>query len=109
MIPVFSAFCIASSFTSSMSISFETSASRRIFLASPIETFLFLFPILVVLFGLDGIDQPKTIPNQDNSDVIEQLNHQVSVSKSHMKIGSLISGLVMFQVILLTLMASNEP
>lgn len=69
---------------------------------------LFLFPILVVLFGLDGIDQPKTIPNQDNSDVIEQLNHQVSVSKSHMKIGSLISGLVMFQVILLTLMASNN-
>ena len=69
---------------------------------------LFLFPILVALFGFDGIDQPKSMPNQTNENIIDQLNYQVSVSQSHVKIGSLISGLVMFQVILLTLMASNN-
>ena len=69
---------------------------------------LLLFPILVAIFGLDGIDQPKTMPNQTNANVIDQLNYKISVSKSHMEIGSLISGLVMFQVILLTLMASNN-
>ncbi len=69
---------------------------------------LLLFPILVAIFGLDGINQPKTMPNQTNANLIDQLNYKVSVSKNHMEIGSLISGLIMFQVILLTLMASNN-
>ena len=32
---------------------------------------LFLFPILVALFGFDGIDQPKSMPNQTNENIID--------------------------------------
>jgi len=66
------------------------------------------FPLLVVVFGLDGISQPKTLPTENTGSIIEQFNHQVSVSESQIKTGSLISGLIMFQVILLTLIASNN-
>ena len=66
------------------------------------------FPLLVAVFGLDGISQPKTLPTEITGSIIEQFNHQVSVSESQIKTGSLISGLIMFQVILLTLIASNN-
>jgi ABC transport system ATP-binding/permease protein len=66
------------------------------------------FPLLVIVFGLDGITQPKTLPTNSTGSIIEQFNHQVSVSESQIKTGSLISGLIMFQVILLTLIASNN-
>ncbi|MDP6860616.1 MAG: ATP-binding cassette domain-containing protein [Verrucomicrobiales bacterium] len=66
------------------------------------------FPLLVIVFGLDGITQPKTLPSNSTGSIIEQFNHQVSVSESQIKTGSLISGLIMFQVILLTLIASNN-
>ena len=66
------------------------------------------FPLLVIVFGLDGIAQPKTLPTNNTGSIIEQFNHQVSVSESQIKTGSLISGLIMFQVILLTLIASNN-
>ncbi|NCG27897.1 MAG: ATP-binding cassette domain-containing protein [Verrucomicrobiales bacterium] len=66
------------------------------------------FPLLVIVFGLDGITQPKTLSSNNTGSIIEQFNHQVSVSESQIKTGSLISGLIMFQVILLTLIASNN-
>jgi len=89
--------------------------SRRIKIFTRDKTQLFLqaamivgFPLLVVVFGLDGISQPKTLPTESTGSIIEQFNHQVSVSESQIKTGSLISGLIMFQVILLTLIASNN-
>ncbi len=66
------------------------------------------FPILVAIFGLDGIPQPKHMPPAGSGNAIEQLSTQASVTADHLKIGGLISGLVMFQVILLTLMGSNN-
>ena len=36
---------------------------------------LLLFPILVAIFGLDGINQPKTMPIQTNANLIDQLNY----------------------------------
>ena len=65
------------------------------------------FPLLVVVFGLDGIPQPKNLP-AGNENVLERMASQVAVTADHLKIGGLISGLVMFQVILLTLMGSNN-
>ena len=69
---------------------------------------LFGFPLLVVIFGLDGIQQPRHLPSVGSVDIIEHTKAKVAVGENHLEIGSLISGLVMFQVILLTLMGSNN-
>ena len=69
---------------------------------------LFGFPLLVVIFGLDGIPQPRHLPNLSSINPIEKIGTQMEVTSDHLKIGGLLSGLVMFQVILLTLMGSNN-
>ncbi|MCP4847311.1 MAG: ATP-binding cassette domain-containing protein [Verrucomicrobiaceae bacterium] len=69
---------------------------------------LFGFPLLVVIFGLDGIPQPRHEPNLTSLNPIEKMGTQMEVTADHLKIGGLLSGLVMFQVILLTLMGSNN-
>ncbi len=65
------------------------------------------FPILVILFDLDGVDQTKrlgdTLPT-----TLEQLRQERDVATFNLNLGGLVSGLVMFQVILLTLMGSNN-
>ena len=103
------------SYTPSPISQFIALISRRFKIFSRDKTQLILqaamilgFPLLVAVFGLDGITQPKTLPSKSTGSIIEQFNHQVSVSESQIKIGSLISGLIMFQVILLTLIASNN-
>lgn len=106
---------IPNSYTPSPISQFIALISRRFKIFSRDKTQLILqaamilgFPLLVAVFGLDGITQPKTLPSKSTGSIIEQFNHQVSVSESQIKIGSLISGLIMFQVILLTLIASNN-
>ena len=69
---------------------------------------LFGFPLLVVIFGLDGIPQPRHLPNLSSVNPIEKIGTQMEITADHLKIGGLLSGLVMFQVILLTLMGSNN-
>jgi len=69
---------------------------------------LFGFPLLVVIFGLDGIPQPRHLPDLGSVNPIEKIGTQMEVSADQLKIGGLLSGLVMFQVILLTLMGSNN-
>lgn len=69
---------------------------------------LFGFPILVAIFGLEGIPQPTHLSPESSDNVVEQLAAKVAVTADHLKIGGLISGLIMFQVILLTLMGSNN-
>ena len=65
------------------------------------------FPILVILFDLDGVEQTKsfsdTIPNS-----IKEVKRDREIATSNLNLGGLVSGLVMFQVILLTLMGSNN-
>lgn len=65
------------------------------------------FPILVVMFALGGVEQlrsfSESLPNS-----LEELNQERETAKFNLNTGGLVSGLVMFQVILLTLMGSNN-
>ncbi len=66
------------------------------------------FPCLVVIFALDGIPQIKTLATPPIGNLIEQLKSEAEQLSEMAKTGSLISGLVMFQIVLLALMGSNN-
>jgi ABC-type multidrug transport system ATPase subunit len=66
------------------------------------------FPILVVIFALDGLPQIKNLNGVLNGNFLEQLQNQFTQESELMRTGSLVSGLIMFQVILLALMGSNN-
>ncbi len=69
---------------------------------------LFGFPCLVVIFALDGLPQMRNLSMSSQTNVVEQVMERSAFMSQSMKAGSLISGLVMFQVVLLTLMGSNN-
>ena len=69
---------------------------------------LFLFPALVVLFAYRGLPQIQNINMGQNVGLLQQLKETIFFTAQTSKIGSLVSGLILFQVILLTLMASNN-
>lgn len=69
---------------------------------------LFLFPGLVVLFAYRGLPQIQNLNMGQDINLIQQLKETVMFTAQTSKIGSLVSGLILFQVILLTLMASNN-
>lgn len=68
---------------------------------------LVLFPILVVIFAPDGVEQLRRLSDSypDSKLAYEQETEAVTFN---LNLGGLVSGLVMFQVILLTLMGSNN-
>ncbi|HYR58385.1 MAG TPA: ABC transporter permease, partial [Chthoniobacteraceae bacterium] len=66
------------------------------------------FPILVVIFALDGLPQIKNLNGVLTGNFLEQLQNQFTQESELMRTGSLVSGLVMFQVVLLALMGSNN-
>lgn len=63
------------------------------------------FPILVVIFASDGL---PAMPDRSPARTMEDLKLEAENVERQVEIGGLISGLVMFQVILLTLMGSNN-
>ncbi len=69
---------------------------------------LFGFPFLVVIFAMDGLPAIQNYLGPPAANAVEQLVEEVSFSKQAVSVGGLVSGLVMFQVILLTLMGSNN-
>ena len=66
------------------------------------------FPVLVVIFALDGIESVKRLADTIADNPLEEAANQAEIFRNHLKVGGLVSGLVMFQVILLTLMGSNN-
>ena len=66
------------------------------------------FPILVVIFALDGLPQIQNLNMETNTNVVRQLMEQAEFLLQSSHVASLVSGLVMFQVVLLTLMGSNN-
>jgi ABC-type multidrug transport system ATPase subunit len=69
------------------------------------------FPCLVVIFALDGLPQIKGLEGATSSTVFEQITQMKNEFVQQQELvhsGSLVSGLVMFQVILLALMGSNN-
>lgn len=69
---------------------------------------LFGFPCLVVVFAWDGLPQISNLASLPARNVVQQLVEDTAYALQAVQIGGLVSGLVMFQVILLTLMGSNN-
>lgn len=69
---------------------------------------LFGFPCLVVIFALDGLPDVKRLGDSGVGTLFERMKQESEVFKSISKTGGLVSGLIMFQVILLALMGSNN-
>ncbi|PAW77211.1 MAG: hypothetical protein B9S32_11955 [Verrucomicrobia bacterium Tous-C9LFEB] len=69
---------------------------------------LFLFPALVVPFALNGLPQIQNLSLSADGNIVAQLKESVSFTAQSSRVGSLVSGLIMFQVVLMTLMGSNN-
>lgn len=69
---------------------------------------LFGFPCLVVIFALDGLPQIKSLAAAPGGNFMQQMQMEFSQRSDMMRNGSLVSGLIMFQVVLLALMGSNN-
>lgn len=67
----------------------------------------FGFPCLVVIFALDGLPQLQGTALQPTGGILETIQDQVRYKMDAAKTASLVTSLIMFQVILLTLMGSN--
>ena len=69
---------------------------------------MFGFPCLVVVFALDGLEPMRQLGSSSSSNFLLQIKENTEFLIRSMKTGSLVSGLVMLQVILLTLIGSNN-
>jgi ABC-type multidrug transport system ATPase subunit len=66
------------------------------------------FPVLVAVFAWNGLPAVTNLSMGLDLDVARQLNEAREFLIQSSKVGSLVSGIVMFQVILLTLMGANN-
>ena len=66
------------------------------------------FPCLVVIFAMDGLPQIQNLSLQVTGNVVQTMKETADFAAQATRTGSLVSGLVMFQIILLTLMGSNN-
>ena len=69
---------------------------------------LFGFPFLVVIFALDGLPQIQNLTSNLSANAVQQMLESAAFSLQATRVAGLVSGLVMFQVVLLTLMGSNN-
>ncbi len=94
---------------------FATLVSRRwrIFFRDRGQVFLqlaiiLIFPILVTIFSDKASGNIRRYSDTRQSDVFAAIQEQQSVRSDQAKVGSAISGIIMFQVVLLSLMGSNN-
>lgn len=85
----------------------------RIFIRSHAQLFLqlgliFGFPLIVAVFAWSGLPQVQNLSMGLDLDVVAQLAEARDFLIQASRIGSLVSGIVMFQVVLLTLMGANN-
>lgn len=66
------------------------------------------FPLLVAVFAWNGLPAVMSLGMGLDLDVVRQMNEARDFLLQSSKVGSLVSGIVMFQVILLTLMGANN-
>lgn len=69
---------------------------------------LLVFPAVVTLFAYQGLPAVRNMTLSPDADVIQQLRESLAFTVQSSRIGTLVSGLAMFQVILLALMGSNN-
>lgn len=94
---------------------FATLLSRRwrIFFRDRGQVFLQLaimlcFPVLVTLFSDKAQDPIRKFSEVRQADLEVEMKEQQTVRQDQMRVGSAVSGIIMFQVILLGLMGSNN-
>lgn len=94
---------------------FTTLLSRRwrIFFRDRGQVFLQLaillcFPVLVTLFSENAKGQIANLSDTRQGNIVEEIQEQQTVKRDQVRVGSAISGIIMFQVVLLSLMASNN-
>lgn len=94
---------------------FSTLLARRfrIFLRSRGQLFLQVglilgFPVLVAIFAWNGLPQVQNMSTGLDLNIVQQALDSTQFLRQASKVGSLVSGIVMFQVILLTLMGANN-
>ena len=94
---------------------FTTLLSRRwrIFFRDRGQVFLQLaillcFPILVTLFSDKAAGNIRRFSDTRQTDVFAEIQEQQSVRADQAKVGAAVSGIIMFQVVLLALMGSNN-
>jgi ABC-type multidrug transport system ATPase subunit len=68
---------------------------------------LFGFPCLVVVFALHGLPALRAAAELPE-DPLKQLVSDFSTKLEYLRVGGMVSGLIMFQVVLLTLMGANN-
>ena len=68
---------------------------------------LICFPMLVALFSERGNENIKRFSDRHEG-TLQQIQEHSMVEKSYLSVGSAVSGIVMFQVVLLSLMGSNN-
>lgn len=66
------------------------------------------FPLLVTIFAWDGIPQLRGLAMDTSAGFMEQMKDNLRYRIDAMEMASLVTGLILFQVILLTLMGSNN-
>jgi ABC-type multidrug transport system ATPase subunit len=66
------------------------------------------FPLLVTIFAWDGIPQLRGLAMDSGSGAVEQIEAGIRYRVDALEMASLVTGLILFQVILLTLMGSNN-
>ncbi|MBR1981744.1 MAG: ATP-binding cassette domain-containing protein [Akkermansia sp.] len=67
-----------------------------------------IFPILVALFSSKGQEQLLHLTDSMGSDLAAEVQAQQAQAEVRARVGSAVSGIIMFQVILLGLMGSNN-
>jgi ABC-type multidrug transport system ATPase subunit len=71
-------------------------------------TLLLIFPFVVSLFAYQGLPSVRNMTMSLDTDVVQQLRETLAFTVQSSRIGTLVSGLTIFQVILLALMGSNN-
>ncbi len=69
---------------------------------------LFTFPLLVTVFIYKGLPEVRELSMQLQGNIVESLAEKLSYLKSSFELASLVSGISMFQVILLALTGANN-
>lgn len=89
--------------------------SRRIclFLRDPAQVLLQLalllvFPAVVAIFAYHGLPAVRNMDMSPDTNIVQQLRESLAFTVQSSRVGTLVSGLAMFQVILLALMGSNN-
>ena len=85
----------------------------RIFFRDRAQVFLQLailicFPILVTLFSDKAKEPIASLSESRQEDFLSEIKQQKEVKRIQVRVGSAVSGIIMFQVILLSLMGSNN-